>query len=171
MRAFNYVTGKPVDIYAEERVQRRVKQDFDYAFSENPYPGVPEIRLHTILPDAPFRIGDAEIVPIRGIHYKLPVFGFRIGRLAYLTDMNRIDDRELKKIEGVDALVINALRKEHHLSHFTLDEALHICYRVSPRAAYLTHISHQMGRHATEERALPEGVHFAYDGLTVEIPD
>ena len=171
VRAFNYVTGKPVDIYAEERVQRRVKQDFDYAFSENPYPGVPEIRLHTILPDAPFRIGDAEIVPIRGIHYKLPVFGFRIGRLAYLTDMNRIDDRELKKIEGVDTLVINALRKEHHLSHFTLDEALHICYRVSPRAAYLTHISHQMGRHATEERALPEGVHFAYDGLTVEIPD
>ena len=85
VRAFNYVTGKPVDIYAEERVQRRVKQDFDYAFSENPYPGVPEIRLHTILPDAPFRIGDAEIVPIRGIHYKLPVFGFRIGRLAYLT--------------------------------------------------------------------------------------
>ena len=142
VRAFNYVTGKPVDIYAEERVQRRVKQDFDYAFSENPYPGVPE-----------------------------PVLGFRIGPLAYLTDMNRIDDRELKKIEGVDTLVINALRKEHHLSHFTLDEALHICYRVSPRAAYLTHISHQMGRHATEERALPEGVHFAYDGLTVEIPD
>lgn len=171
VRAFNYVTGRAIDIYAEERVQRRVKHDFDYAFSEHPYPGVPEINLHTIQPDQPFYVRDTEIIPIRGTHYKLPVLGFRIGKLAYLTDMNRIEPSEIEKIKGVDTLVINALRKEHHLSHFTLDEALHISYLVSPKTTYLTHVSHQMGRHAVEESRLPEGVHFAYDGLTVEIPD
>ena len=171
VRAFNYMTRRPVDLYAEPRVQRRVRQDFDYAFAEHPYPGVPEIELHTISPDTPFRIGDAEIEPIRGIHYKLPVFGFRIGRLAYLTDMNRIEDREIDKMKGVDTLVVNALRKEPHLSHFTLDEALRISGRVSPRITYLTHVSHQMGRHAEEEIALPENVRFAYDGLRIEIPD
>ena len=149
MRAFNYTSGAPVKLYAEERVQKRVKQDFDYAFSEHPYPGVPEIDLHTIRSDEPFSIGQTRIVPIRGIHYKLPVLGFRIGPLAYLTDMNRIDEREIDKIRGVDTLVINALRKEPHL----------------------THVSHQMGRHAEEQAALPEGVYFAYDGLTVEIPE
>lgn len=171
VRAFNYVTGRAIDIYAEERVQHRVKHDFDYAFSEHPYPGVPEINLHTIQPDQPFYVRDTEIIPIRGTHYKLPVLGFRIGKLAYLTDMNRIEPSEIEKIKGVDTLVINALRKEHHLSHFTLDEALHISYLVSPTTTYLTHVSHQMGRHAVEEPRLPEGVHFAYDGLTVEIPD
>lgn len=171
VRAFNYVTSAAVDIYAEERVQRRVMQDFDYAFAENPYPGVPEINLHTILPDVPFQVDRCTILPIRGMHYKLPVLGFRIGQLAYLTDMNRIDQQEIDKIKGVDTLVINALRKEHHLSHFTLDEALHMRHLVSPRVTYLTHISHQMGRHATEEKALPEDVHFAYDGLNIEIPE
>lgn len=107
----------------------------------------------------------------RGIHYKLPVLGFRIGPLAYLTDMNRIDEREIDKIRGVDTLVINALRKEPHLSHFTLDEALRISRAVSSNVTYLTHVSHQMGRHAEEQAALPEGVYFAYDGLTVEIPE
>ena len=132
---------------------------------------VPEIDLHTIRPDEPFSIGQTRIVPIRGIHYKLPVLGFRIGPLAYLTDMNRIDEREIDKIRGVDTLVINALRKEPHLSHFTLDDALRISRAVSSNVTYLTHVSHQMGRHAEEQAALPEGVYFAYDGLTVEIPE
>lgn len=171
VRAFNYTSGEPVELYAEERVQRRVKQDFDYAFSEHPYPGVPEINLHAVVPDTPFRIRHTEVVPVRGFHYKLPVFGFRIGRLAYLTDMNRIEPEEIAKIKGVDTLVINALRKERHLSHFTLGEAIGISRLVEPRITYLTHVSHQMGRYAAEERALPEGVHFAYDGLCVEIPD
>ena len=171
VRAFNYTSGAPVKLYAEERVQKRVKQDFDYAFSEHPYPGVPEIDLHTIRSDEPFSIGQTRIVPIRGIHYKLPVLGFRIGPLAYLTDMNRIDEREIDKIRGVDTLVINALRKEPHLSHFTLDDALRISRAVSSNVTYLTHVSHQMGRHAEEQAALPEGVYFAYDGLTVEIPE
>lgn len=171
VRAFNYTTGRPVDLYAEPRVQQRVRQDFDYAFAEHPYPGVPEIELHTVSPDTPFRVGGVVIEPIRGLHYKLPVFGFRIGPLAYLTDMNRIEEKELDKIAGVDTLVINALRKEPHLSHFTLDEALQIIRRVSPRMAYLTHISHQMGRHAEEETALPPNIRFAYDGLSIEIPD
>ncbi|MDD3108550.1 MAG: MBL fold metallo-hydrolase [Alistipes sp.] len=171
VRAFNYTSGRAVEIYAEERVQRRVRQDFDYAFSEHPYPGVPEIQLHPIEENTPLRIRDVEILPIRGLHYRLKVFGFRIGSMAYLTDMNHIEEAELQKMEGIDTLIINALRKEHHLSHFTLDEALAIRYRLQPRVCYLTHVSHQMGRHATEEKALPEGVHFAYDNLVIDLPD
>ena len=113
VRAFNYVTGKASRYLCRRAGATAGETGFRLCVFRKSLPGVPEIRLHTILPDAPFRIGDAEIVPIRGIHYKLPVFGFRIGRLAYLTDMNRIDDRELKKIEGVDTLVINALRKKN----------------------------------------------------------
>ncbi len=168
VRAFNYTTGEPVDIYAEERVQKTIRKDFDYAFGEKRYPGVPDMNLITI-DETPFRVKGIEVVPIRGMHFNLPVLGFRIGQLAYITDMNRIDEREIEKIKGVDTLVINALRKEHHLSHFTLDEALHIRYLVSPRVTYLTHMSHQMGRHAQVDRDLPEGVHMAYDGLRVTV--
>ena len=169
VRAFNYTSGEPVDIYAEERVQRVVKKDFDYAFVEHKYPGVPEIRLHTIGEDL-FRVKSVEIIPIRGLHYKLPVLGFRIGGIAYLTDFNYIPPKEFDKLKGVDTLVINALRKEAHISHFTLGEALHVSHLVSPRQTYLTHISHQMGRQAQEEPALPEDVRFAYDGLCIETP-
>ena len=171
VRAFNYTSGKPVDIYAEPRVQQVIKKDFDYAFAEHKYPGVPEINLHDILPDTPFKVKNLRIVPIRGIHYKLPVMGFRIGRVAYLTDMNRIDPREIDKIKGIDTLVINALRKEPHLSHFTLNEAQQVSRLVSPRITYFTHISHQMGCHEQEEAILPESFHFAYDGLQIEIKE
>ncbi len=170
VRAFNYTSGKPVAIYAEERVQRAIKKDFDYAFAPNPYPGVPEIDLHTI-DEHPFQIQGVEIVPVRGTHYKLPILGFRIGNLAYLTDFNHISPEEIEKIKGVDILVVNALRKEQHLSHFTLSEALHLSYLVSPRLTYLTHISHQMGRQAQEEPALPENCYMAYDGLKIETRD
>ena len=111
-----------------------------------------------------------EIIPIRGLHYKLPVLGFRIGGIAYLTDFNYIPPKEFDKLKGVDTLVINALRKEAHISHFTLGKALHGSHLDSPRQTYLTHISHQMGRQAQEEPALPENVRFAYDGLSIETP-
>lgn len=170
VRAFNYTTGQAVDIYAEERVQKIIRKDFDYAFGDRRHPGVPDMRLITI-DETPFHVKGVEVIPIRGLHSALPVLGFRIGRLAYITDMNRIDDSEIEKLQGSDTLIINALRREPHLSHFTLDEALHIRYRVSPRVTYLTHLSHQMGRHAQVESELHEGVHQGYDGLSIEIND
>ncbi len=168
VRAFNYILKRPIDIYAEERVLHIIRKDFDYAFAEHKYPGVPEIVLHAIT-EQPFEINGCRIVPIRGMHYRLPVLGFRIGKFCYITDMNRIDDTELEKLKGTDTLVINALRKEKHLSHFTLDEALAIIRRVAPRTAYLTHISHQMGKHGEISAELPSGVHFAYDQLSINL--
>ncbi len=168
VRAFNHVMGKAVDIYAEAPVHEVIRKDFDYAFGDNKYPGVPEIDLVEIGLE-PFRVGDMEIIPIRGYHYRLPVLGFRIGEIAYLTDFNRIDEAEIEKIKGVEVLVINALRRERHLSHFTLDEALHVRWLVGAKRTYLTHLSHQMGRHAAVSVELPEGVFLAYDGLRVEV--
>ena len=144
-----------------------IRKDFDYAFSEHKYPGVPEINLHTIT-EEPFQVKGVKVIPIRGLHYKLPVLGFRIGEIAYLTDFNHISPQEIEKIKGIDTLVINALRKESHISHFTLDEALHISYLVGPKHTYLTHVSHQMGRYVQEDPRLPENCHFAYDGLVIE---
>ena len=169
VRAFNYTGGAAVDIYATERVARVVRKDFDYAFGENKYPGAPDIDLIEIDPDKPFTVKGVEVIPIKGMHFHIPVTGFRIGPVAYLTDFNKIEDEEIEKMKGVEVLVVNALRKEHHMSHFTLDEALHIAWRVGAKKTYLTHVSHQMGRHAQANQGLPAGTAFAYDGLTVEI--
>lgn len=174
IRSFNYVTKKPVNIYAEERVQKVIKKDFDYAFGENRYPGAPDFNLITI-GEKPFTVTSVDgtksikVIPIRGKHYKLPVLGFRIGSLAYITDMNHIGQEEIDKIKGVDTLIVNALQKEHHMSHFSLPEALHISYQVGARQTYLTHVSHLMGRFAQTEPELPEHVNFAYDGLSIEV--
>lgn len=168
VRAFNYTERAPANIYATEQVQRSIKKDFDYAFGENAYPGAPQFNLVTIDGDTLFRVKDTEVIPIKGMHYKLPVLGFRIGGIAYLTDFNSIEPEEIEKIKGVEILVINALRREHHLSHFTLSEALHVRYLVQPKYTYLTHISHQMGRFQQIEQELPENTHFAYDGLVIE---
>lgn len=168
VRAFNYTSGKPVNIYAEERVLGIIRKDFDYAFGEKRYPGVPDMNLIPI-DENPFSIRQIKVIPIRGKHLDLPVLGFRIGRLAYITDMNYIPESEMEKMRDLDTLIINALRREQHISHFTLDEALHIGYLLSPRATYLTHISHQMGRYAQVEHELPEGSHLSYDGLKIEI--
>lgn len=170
VRAYNYFQDGPTDIYATERVQRTVRKDFDYAFTDNPYPGAPEINLHTIGCE-PFDVKGLEVVPVNGLHMKLPVTGFRIGNLAYLTDFNRIDHDEIMKIRGVDVLVVNALRHEKHLSHFTVQEAVILSRYVGARRTYLTHMSHQIGFHAVEERKLTEGVFLAYDGLTIETTD
>ncbi len=196
VRAFNYTSGRAVDFYAEEYVQHSIRREFAYAFDEHKYPGVPEIELHTI-DDKPFLLGvpdaeaarpvmtdapvlvegadpsapPAEVIPIRGWHYRLPVLGFRIGGMAYLTDMNRIDPWEIEKISGVDVLIITALRKEKHLSHFNLEEALGVIKKVAPRRAYLTHLSHQMGLHEEISKELPSNVFLGYDGLTLESTD
>ncbi|MCC8036061.1 MAG: MBL fold metallo-hydrolase [Rikenellaceae bacterium] len=168
VRAYNYTTGNPVDIYATRRVQSVIKKDFDYAFGDDRYPGVPDMNLHTIDPAENFRVKDIVVIPVTGLHYKLPVTGFRIGNMAYLTDFNSITDTELDKIKGVELLVINALRKEPHLSHFTLEEAVLIGRKAGAANIYLTHISHQMGLYREVEPLLPDGVHLSYDGLTIE---
>lgn len=166
VRAYNYILGKPMDIYAERRTMAVLEKDFDYAFADERYPGVPDLVRHCI-GEEPFTIGAMRIVPVRGYHYKLPVLGFRIGNLCYITDMNRIPEEEMRKLEKLDVLVINALRREKHISHFTLDEALAIAERVKPRHTYLTHISHQLGRYAETNGTLPQGVEMGYDGLKI----
>jgi phosphoribosyl 1,2-cyclic phosphate phosphodiesterase len=166
LRAFNYKSQSAIDIYAEERVQNAVRKEYEYVFAENRYPGVPKMELHTI---AGYNIdlnGD-EIIPLRIFHYRLPILGFRIGEMAYITDANYIPEETREKIIGVKYLVVNALRKEKHISHFSLGEALALIEQVSPRKAYITHIGHQMGRHADVNRDLPVNVTLAWDGLEV----
>lgn len=168
VRAFNYFQNRATDIYATEHVQKFVRKDYDYAFTDHNYPGAPEIALHTIGSE-PFRVGGVEVTPVFGLHYRLPVTGFRIGDLAYLTDFNHIESREILKIRGVDTLVVNALRYEKHLSHFTVADAVVLSRFVGARRTFLTHMSHQIGFHAVEERRLTEGVFLAYDGLAIEV--
>ena len=164
IKAFNYFAKKPMDIYADSLTEEALRRDFHYAFADNKYPGIPELNLNTITLD-PFIIGDIPVIPILVWHLKMPVMGFRFGKFTYITDANKIDDTEKEKIKGSEALVLNALRKEKHISHFTLEEAIALAQELKIPAAYFTHISHQLGRHADIEAELPEGIHLAYDGL------
>ena len=175
VRAFNFVdypTIRPVDIYSTPTTAEVIRKDYDYAFVENKYRGVPEMRLHEIDQNAPFYIKGIEITPIRGHHSpRFEVTGYRIGRLAYLTDFKQIADEEVEKLKGVDTLIVNALRFKPHDSHFSVEEALELIKRVNPRRAYLTHMSHEIGLHALSAEKLPQGVELAYDTLTIEIND
>ncbi len=168
IRAFNYIHGKPMDIYAEKRVLKSIMRIYNYVFFDEKYPGIPSMELHEI-DNNPFRVGETEIIPIRAFHHKLPVFGYRINKIAYLTDINSIQDSEIEKLEGIEILVVNALRKKVHLSHFSLDEALALIDQVKPKQAFLTHVSHKMGMHSIEDEKLPKNIHFAYDGLSVNV--
>ena len=173
VRAFNFVdypTIRTMHIYGNRTTINRVLHEYDYAFAENKYRGVPVIELHTIDEQQPFSIGGVEIVPIVGEHSsRFRSVGYRIGDLAYITDFSRIEPTEEAKLIGVKVLVINALRWEPHDSHFSVGEALDVIRRVQPERAFLTHMSHGIGLHAEAEARLPEGVNFAYDGLVVEI--
>lgn len=175
VRALNFVdypTVRPVDLYATARTLRTVKKDFDYAFVTDKYRGVPEIRLHTISTSESFRIGQAHIIPIAGHHSpRFEVTGFRFGKLAYLTDFKTIEESELKKLKGVEVLVINALRFAAHDSHLNVEEALAWIRKINPKRAYLTHMSHEMGLYAETNKELPEGVELAYDTLEIETDD
>jgi phosphoribosyl 1,2-cyclic phosphate phosphodiesterase len=168
IRAFNWVQKQATDIYAEERVQIAIRRIFDYVFSTWKYPGIPQMHLH-LIENVPFMINDLEVIPIRGYHYKLPVFGFRFGKIAYVTDVNRLEDAEVEKLRGLDVLVLNALRKEEHISHYSLSQALEVIAEVKPGKAYLTHLSHQMGFYDQVQAELPENVFLAYDGLEIEV--
>ena len=165
VRAFNYKSQDAVDIYAEERVQKAIRKEYSYVFSEYQYPGIPKMRLNTIS-DNNFNIKEVEIIPLRVFHYRLPVYGFRIGDFAYITDANYIPEETKEKLFGVKYLVINALRKEKHISHFSLREAIDFIREVSPKKAYITHISHQMGLHNEVSKELPPEIVLAYDGLS-----
>lgn len=168
IRAFNWVQKQATDIYAEERVQIAIRRIFDYVFSTWKYPGIPQMHLH-LIENVSFMINDLEVIPIRGYHYKLPVFGFRFGKIAYVTDVNRLEDAEIEKLRGLDVLVLNALRKEDHISHYSLSQALEVIAEVKPGKAYLTHLSHQMGFYDQVQAELPKNVFLAYDGLEIEV--
>ncbi len=170
VRAFNYRTLDAIDIYAEPRVQTAIKREFEYVFAEYQYPGIPKMRLIN-LDENPFTVGDIELLPVRAYHYRLPIFGFRIGEMAYITDANRLPDESKDKIRGVRCLVINALRKEKHISHFCLGEAIELSGELSAQSTYITHIGHSMGIHEEVCRDLPAGIALAYDGLTFECND
>lgn len=168
VRAFNYFSQKPMQIYANEMTQMNIIREFPYAFAESKYPGVPEIHINPIDLE-PFVVGDISITPILVWHLRMPVLGFRFGNFTYITDANRIDEPELEKIKGSTHLVLNALRHEKHISHFTLGEAIEMVQKLEVPNAWFTHISHQLGLHSVVDATLPKGMHLAYDGLRIQI--
>ncbi|MFA7493458.1 MAG: MBL fold metallo-hydrolase [Proteiniphilum sp.] len=157
----------PIDMYMEERLENALRRRLPYCFTEHKYSGVPNLVVRRINVDEDFQIGSVMVTPIRAMHYRLPILGFRIRNFAYLTDIKTMEESELKKLEGVDVLAISALRKMEHISHQTLDQALKIIDKVKPEAAYLTHMSHEIGLHANLEKELPADVLPAYDGLEI----
>ncbi len=168
VRAFNFKQEKAMDVYASAHVQNELKREFHYAFDEFKYPGVPELMLHTVGNEV-FEIAGIPFTPINVKHYKLSVKAYRIGNFTYITDANNIEEVELEKIKGSEIIVINALRKEFHISHFTLDEAIALLIKLKPKKAYLTHISHLMGKHELVQKELPNFIELAYDGLEIVI--
>lgn len=167
VRAFNFLLQKPIDLYLEDRVLEALKREFSYVFAEYKYPGIPQIIPHIISQEA-FYINGIKVIPIRAFHYKLPVMGFRIGDFTYITDANYIPEEEKEKIIGTQHLVVNALRKQKHISHFTLAEAVKLINEFSPRRGYIIHMGHQMGLHKEIQEELPSNILLAYDGLTIE---
>ena len=168
IRAFNYVQEKEMDMYASARVQQAIRRDYAYVFSDFKYPGIPEIKFH-LFENKAITIEGLNFLPIEVMHYKLPVFGFRINDFTYITDANYISDAEKEKIKGSKIIVVNALRRDAHISHFTVEEAIKLMEELEPEKAYFTHISHQLGLHAEVEKELPSFISLAYDGLKLEI--
>lgn len=164
VRAYNYHQHKPMEVYATTETQQALRREFSYVFENQSYPGVPQINLHTIHKEA-FCVQGIEVTPIFTLHYKTEVLGFRIGPFTYITDANYIAPEELEKCRGTSVLVLNALRHEKHISHFSLKEAQEIARQVGAPQTYFTHMSHQIGLHEEVEALLPEGMHLAYDGL------
>lgn len=168
IRPFFFKQGD-IDLYAHKRVFKALKKRFDYIFtSKEKYPGVPSVRKH-IIKNEPFQLGNLKVLPIDGLHYRLQVFGFRFKDFAYLTDMKTVESKEIKKLQNLEVLVVNALREEPHISHFNLEEALDFINKVKPKRAYLTHISHHLGFHDDVQQNLPDNVFLAYDNLQITI--
>lgn len=170
IRPINFLLDKSIDVYATDLVEVALKRDYHYIFSGNNYPGIPQIQMHKIK-NAPFEVMGNEIVPIEGMHYKLPVFGFRFKDFVYITDMNYLSEIEKEKIKGAKVLVLNALRREAHISHFTLQEAIDLANELEVPQVYFTHISHQLGKQQDVGLELPQNMRIAYDGLQIELDD
>ena len=169
IRAFNFKYRKPIEIYSTRRVQEALKREYHYVFEAMKYPGVPQVNLHDITGKDTFEVNGTKIQCINVLHYKLPVLGFRIRNLAYITDANYIASEEKDKLRGLDVLIINALRKEKHISHFNLEEALELIAELKPKQSYLTHISHMLGLQSSVELELPDSVKIAFDDLVLNL--
>jgi phosphoribosyl 1,2-cyclic phosphate phosphodiesterase len=170
IRAYNFKQQRDMPVFAEQRVLDQLKREFAYIFAEHKYPGVPRVQTIPILDDeADFEVEGVIVQPIRAIHYKLPVLGYRIGDFTYLTDANYISPTSMERIRGSKVIVLNALRRESHISHFSLSEAVEILTDLAPQHGYLTHIGHQLGRHRDVEAELPDFIRLAYDGLRVDL--
>jgi len=170
IRAFNYIQKGPIEVYAHTRVQTALKREFHYIFDDAKYPGIPQINLHTI-DNEPFDIGEINFIPIQVLHYKLPVLGFRISDFTYITDAKTIPQTEREKIKGSKILVVNALQRQSHISHFTLDEAIAFAREMDAEKTYFTHISHNLGKYEDVMKELPAGIELAYDGLQLNVAD
>ena len=169
VRAYNFFQKMPIDIYADSLMESAIRRDFYYAFADTRYPGIPELNLISIS-DEPFIVGDIPVTPVKVWHMKMPVLGFRFGSFTYITDANRIEEQEKDKIRGSEVLVLNALRKQQHISHFTLGEAVDLVQELRVPLGYFTHMSHQMGLHADIEAELPDNIHLAWDGMVLNTP-
>lgn len=165
VRAFNYREQRDMEVFCTEAVEEALRREYHYVFSGARYPGIPSINLNRIVNSA-FELPDGPVLtPIEVMHYKMPVFGYRIGDFTYITDAKTVSDEEVEKVIGTKVLMVNALHRSEHLSHFNLEEALEFIDKVKPEVAYLTHISHLFGRHEEIERILPPNVFAAFDGL------
>ena len=170
VRAFNYIEQKDMQIYCSKNVETALHREFHYVFEAVKYPGVPKVDIQLISKEKEFCIaGGVNVIPIEVMHYKMPVLGYRIGDFTYITDAKTISEEEKKKIKGTKVLILNALRKEEHISHFNLEQALELIKEIQPEKAYLTHISHLFGQHDEIEKALPENVFVAYDGMKLSV--
>jgi len=165
IRAINFAQKKPVALYATASVFHSIMSQYHYIFSENTYPGLPQVTLQEIDEEHPFQVAGLTFLPIPVMHYRLPVLGFRIEDFAYVTDANEILPIGMERLQGLKVLVLNALRREKHISHFTLSEALEMVETLQPEQTWLTHISHQLGLHATVEAELPKGINLGFDGV------
>ncbi|MCQ2285151.1 MAG: MBL fold metallo-hydrolase [Bacteroidales bacterium] len=168
IRPIFFMMKTPMNVFGLHRVLNVVRKDFDYAFKANPYPGAPSFNLHSVRDDS-FFVNGVEITPIHVRHLTLPILGYRIGTLGYITDASFIAETELNKLKGLDVLVINALRLEEHYSHFNLDQALNVIDKLNPKRAYLTHMSHRMGKYTDLSKRLPDNVFAGYDGLNITV--
>ncbi len=168
IRPYNYQQKKAMQVYADERVLGALRSEFAYAFETDKYPGVPNIILNKIA-NTPFFIDNIKLVPIQIMHYKLPILGYRIENLTYITDASFISEVEIKKLKGTEILIINALRHSPHISHYNLEESLKLINKIKPRKAFLTHISHGLGTYKDLAKLLPKNIRPAYDGLSFNL--
>ncbi|GAA4402336.1 MBL fold metallo-hydrolase [Nibrella viscosa] len=168
VRAFNFRQQEEIPIYGHGRVLNQLRTEFAYVFADKKYPGVPSIRTHEIDKE-PFEAAGVRIIPIEVMHHRLPVFGFRVHNFTYLTDLNYISEEELEKVYGTQVLVLDALQRNDHISHFTLAQAVALVDRIRPELTFFTHISHKMGLHREVEKELPPNMHLGYDGLQLSL--